>query len=178
MNGVFLLVFMLSLAFSLISFPNAFLSAISSSSKKAIELLFSLVSAYAVFMGINAILNQTGLSEKLSKLLEKPTKKLFGASDKTCKVISLNLIANMLGLSGVATPLGIEAMALLDSENNGHGKTLLTVISSTSIQLFPLSVIGLYTSCGGTNIGVVLLVSILSTAFSTLVGITLAKVFK
>ena len=69
-------------------------------------------------------------------------------------------------------------MKQLEDEGNESGKTLLAIISSTSIQLFPLSVIQLYTVCGGESVGAVTIVSLISIIFSTALGITLAKVFK
>ncbi|MBR6737156.1 MAG: hypothetical protein IKL82_02180 [Clostridia bacterium] len=178
MNGVFCLIIVASLIFSLINSPETFLNAISSSCEKTVNLMLALISAYAIFMGLNELLKETKINEKLAKLLEKPVKKAFKVNAKTSEVISTNLIANALGLSGVATPLGIKAMKMLDDTGNESAKTLLTVISSTSIQLFPLSVIQLYTLNGGTNVGAVIIVSLLSTTVSTAVGIIFCKVFK
>ena len=178
MNAVFSIVLIVSLIYSLIFSPESFLNSITSASQKTVELTISLVSVYAVFMGINELLNATKISKKLAKLFEKPVKKLFGCSVTSGEVISLNLIANALGLSGVATPLGIKAMKSLEEENNERAKTLLAVISSTSIQLFPLSVIQLYTLHGGSSVGAVIIVSIISTTISTGLGILFAKVIK
>ncbi|MBQ3235191.1 MAG: hypothetical protein IJA97_03420, partial [Clostridia bacterium] len=114
----------------------------------------------------------------ISKIFNKPVKKLFRTnSDEAVYQISLNLTSNALGLSGVATPAGIEGMKLLDEEHNEHGKTLLMVVACTSIQILPVSVIQLLAKYGqSSNLAVLLM--LISTVFSTALGIVLAKVFK
>ena len=91
--------------------------------------------------------------------------------------VALTWLVAPFGLSGMATPAGIECMKLLDDEKNEHGKTLLAVISSTSIQILPISVVQLLATYGEPA-GKVIIVSLISTIFSTTVGVLLAKVFK
>ena len=71
----------------------------------------------------------------------------------------------------------LESMKLLDEENNEHGKTLLMVISSTSIQILPISVIQLL-STHNQNPTNAIIVSFITTFISTFIGIVLCKVFK
>lgn len=178
MNVIFPLILLLSIVFSLFNSPTATLTALSIGGDKAVKLSLTLIAVYAVWTGIINILSASGATEKLSKIFEKPIKRLFNTKDdETAKKLSLNVTANMLGVSGVATPAGIEAMRLLDKKDNSHGKTLLTVISSTSIQLLPLSVLQLLSSYGG-DVSSVILVSFISTFFTTVIGVILVKVFK
>ncbi|MBO7213957.1 MAG: hypothetical protein J6V66_00515 [Clostridia bacterium] len=178
MNAIFPIIILFSIAFSLFFSPEVMINAFSSATEKAVDLSISLISVYAVWQGLANLLESSGISKKISKVFNKPVKKIFNTnSDEAVYNISLNLTANALSLGGVATPAGIESMRLLDSENNEHGKTLLMVIASTSIQILPVSVIQLILKYGESpNLAILLI--LISTVFSTAVGIILAKVFR
>ena len=68
-------------------------------------------------------------------------------------------------------------MKLLDEESNEKGKLMLFVVSSTSIQILPLSVMQLLAEFGSTSPSYIFLPTLLTTIISTSVGIILAKVF-
>jgi spore maturation protein SpmA len=178
MNLIFPIVLTFSILFSLFIDPSIMLTAFQSATEKAVELSISLIAVYAVWQGLSYLLEVSGISKKISKLFYKPVSKLFKtSSEETVYQISLNFTANALGLSGVATPAGIESMRLLDSEENEQGKTLLTVIACTSIQILPITVIQLLAKYGQSpNLTIIL--TLISTTFSTALGIILAKVFK
>lgn len=178
MNVIFPVITLTSVIFILFKSPEALLETFDVATQKTVELSISLIAVYCVWQGLSALLEKSGLSNKISKVLNKPIKKLFGVKkDETVYQISLNLTANALGISGVATPSGIEGMRLLDDEQNEHAKTLLAVISSTSIQILPISVIQLLISYGQ-NPSTVIIVSLITTCISTVLGVILCKVFK
>lgn len=178
MNFIFPIIILISLVFMLFSSPETMLTSFTVATEKAVKLSINLISVYAIWQGFAYLLESSGISKKISKIFNKPVKKLFGTeSDEAVYNISLNLTANALGLSGIATPSGIESMSLLDNENNEHGKTLLMVISSTSIQILPITIIQLL-STYNQNPTNAIIVSLISTIFSTALGIILTKVFK
>ncbi len=178
MNVIFPVLTLLSIALLLFTNPEVMLSVFTSATDTAVKLSLTLLGVYAVWQGIANLLEKSGLSQKIAKILKKPIKKLFNTqNERAIYQISLNLTANALGLSGVATPAGIEGMAMLDKEENEHAKTLLAVISSTSIQILPVSVIQLLSSYGQ-NPSLIIILTLISTAFSTTVGILLCKVLK
>ncbi len=178
MNAIFPIIILISLVFMLFTSPELMLTSFTVATEKAVSLSITLISVYAIWQGFAYLLESSGISKKISKIFNKPVKKLFNtSSDEIVYNISLNLTANALGLSGIATPSGIESMRLLDSENNEHGKTLLMVISCTSIQILPISVIQLLATYNQ-NPTSAIIVSIISTMFSTALGIILVKVFK
>ena len=175
---IFPIIILVSVTFSLFTNPEIMVSVFSSATEKAVELSISLISVYAVWQGLAYLLENSGISKKISKIFRKPVKKLFNTeSDEAIYNISLNLTANALGLSGVATPAGIESMRLLDEEKNEHGKTLLMVVACTSIQILPVSVIQLLAKYGESP-NLIILLMLISTVFSTTLGIILTKVFK
>ncbi len=178
MNVIFSLVTVLSVAIIGVTAPEKLLAAFSSAAKNAINLTAALLSVYLIWNAFTKILDKSGLNKKLSKPLRPIIKFLFGVSDdKTTEILSLNLSCNMLGIGGVSTPTAIEAMKEMDENGNESGKTMLLVISSTSVQVLPLSVIQLLAETGGGDPSTVIIPTLITTAISTAAGIILAKAF-
>lgn len=145
---------------------------------KALTLTFTLVPVYAVWTGLYRILELSGVTNAMAKRLKHPVNLLFGKTgDKAAEYISLNLSANLLGLGGVATPLGIKACAALEKESNHKAAELLLVVAATSVQVLPVSVLALMISYGSKNSSSIILPGFLSTLFSSVCGITLFKLF-
>ena len=66
------------------------------------------------------IANKTSIMNKLTKLLSPIIKILFPEMRKNKQIqkeISMNMIANILGLGNAATPLGLKAMKSMQKEN-------------------------------------------------------------
>ena len=179
MNKIWLFVLIASISVLLIKNPNSVLDSLSIGSTKAVTLSFELCAVYAVWSGILKILEETKISNLISKMLSPIIKLLFGKniSQKSQQYISMNMTANILGMGGAATPMGIKA---IESLNDGKKTAtpqmiMLIVISATSLQLIPTSVIGLLSKNGATNPTSIILPSIISTTASTFLGILLVK---
>ena len=156
--------------------PDKLLPAMIGGANKAITLTVTLCALYSVWMGVYKLLEKSKATDKCANLLYRPTKLLFKkASGQTVNLISLNLAANMLGLGGVATPLGIEACSRLQEQNAFDDACLLVIISATSIQLFPTTVLSLASSHSSANPSLIILPTLLCTTLSTLLGILLFK---
>ena len=72
-------------------------------------------------MVLFGIASKTSLIKKLTKFLNPIMKFLFPDINKNEKVhdeISMNIVANILGLGNAATPLGLKAMKSLQKINN------------------------------------------------------------
>ena len=178
MNAIFLTFTLLSIALCFIFNPDALLPAMTQGAQKSVTLALSLTAVYAVWMGIFEIAKQSKLSDKFACILKKPLSRAFkNCSDKAQKLVYLNVSANVLGLGGVATPLGIEACTLLEKENKQDKAHLLFIISATSVQILPTSVMSLLTAYGNKNPSAIILPTILATTFSTFVAIVLYCVF-
>lgn len=179
MNAIFLIFCTLSLAIIAVFYPTEALPAMLGGINKAINLSLELLAVYALWAGVFKIAEHAGLTQKLAAKLTPAIKRLFGkTSDKTAELISLNLTANMLGMSGLATPYGIKACAALEQENNCFGARLLLILSAASVQLLPTSVMALMAEKGSENPASIILPAFLSTAVSTILGAILAFVFK
>ena len=87
--------------------PNGFLPALLSGGQKAATLSLSLLAVYCVWLGFFKVMEQSGLSAKLSRAVYPLAKRLFRSNDKEAVMLaSCNLSANLLGLPGAPTPLG------------------------------------------------------------------------
>jgi spore maturation protein A len=174
MNAIFFIFCALSLALCLIFAPDKALPAMLNGANKSVLLIFTLASLYCVWLGIFKLLEQAKLTNLLAKFFLKPVNKLFKCKKQsTANLISLNLVANLMGLGGVATPLGISACKQLEDENNRDSAQLLVIISATSIQLLPTSVMSLISANGGNNPDKIILPTLICTIFSTTCGVIL-----
>ncbi len=159
--------------------PEAVLSSMLSGGEKALTLSLKLAVIYAVWLGVFGIWDKTRLSEKFAKLLKPLNKFLFGKVTPEAEgFISLNVSANILGISGATTPMGINAVKALDKDKNSdYAVAMFFVINATSIQLIPSSVLALRTSLNAVTPSDIILPTILATLLSTVVGVILVKAF-
>ncbi len=156
------------------------LSTMIDASAGALKLAVELCAVYVVWLGILEIVEESGLSQKLAKLLHPIIRWLFKIDDKeTEKMIALNMSANMLGLGNAATPMGIAAMKRLD-DGSGYASQaviMLIVLNATSIQLLPSTIIGLRAAAGSSTPADIILPTLISTICTCVVGVTLVKLF-
>ena len=178
MNVIFAVIFLSSAVYLTVTSPERLLSALTDGSRKALELSFTLMVVYSVWLGVFRILEDGRYTEKFARLLNKPVRLLYGnVSDEGVRYLSLNFTANLLGLGAVATPMGIKAAQVLDEENNEYAKCMLFVVAATSLQILPATVITLRARAGSVNPSDIFLPSLISTAVSTLCGILLTRIF-
>lgn len=176
MNVVF--AFILTVCVSLLLFkdPNATLGGMLTGVSSAIAMSVGLVAVYAVWLSVLNVMEKVGLNRAIGKALKPLTKRLFPSeNDETRETISLNMSANMLGMGGAATPLGIKAINSMagDSEKTSDSIALFVVINCTSIQLIPTTIIGLRAAAGSASASDIILPSLIATAVSTIVGVGL-----
>lgn len=176
MNIFWLLMMLSSILVLLITNPSAVLSEMIGASASSLKLCIELCAVYAVWLGMLELLEASGLSQKLAKLLRPIIRKVFKVEDEQAqKYIAMNLSANMLGLGNASTPMGIKAMQSLDDKSGkaNFSMIMLIVINATSIQLLPTTIIGLRTSAGSTNPADIILPTLLATILTTISGIVL-----
>ena len=154
-------------AFIIISFTYAIFSgnletlnsSIFASTSDAINLSISLLGTICLWNGIMQIASETTFVDKLTKLLSPITKLLFPEmkENKTVqKEISMNIIANILGLGNAATPLGLKAMKSMQKENPKkdtltNSMLVFIVLNTASIQIIPTTVLAIRNSLGSKN---------------------------
>ncbi len=179
MNVIFGIIIVLSTAILIFTNPDCVLSAMLSGGEKALSLTLKMVVIYAVWLGVFEMLEKSGLANKLANLLKPLNKFLFGlVPEKANDFMSMNISANMLGMSGATTPMGIKSIRELEKHpNTEYAITMFFVINATSIQIIPSSVMALRTSLGSTSPADIILPTILATLVSTIVGVILVKIF-
>ena len=130
-------------------------------------------------MGVFELLERSGLSNKFARLLRPVNKFLFGKlPDKANDYMSLNISANILGMSGATTPMGIKSINELEKHpDTQYAITMFFVINATSIQLIPSSVLALRTSLGSVSPSDIILPTVLATLLSSVIGVLLVKIF-
>lgn len=176
MNKIWLYIMLLSSLVIIYTNPSEALPSMIQASTDCVKLCFELCAVYAIWLGLLEILEQSGLSSRLAKLLSPFVKKLFKTEDEEAiKLISISLSANFLGLGNAATPYGIKAMERLDNKTGkiSYPMIMLMVLSSCSIQFLPTTIMGLRASAGSTNSADIVLPTLLSSIIATSSGVLL-----
>lgn len=122
--------------------------------KGAVELSLTFIGTICLWNGIMQIAYKSKMINIVVKILNPIIKKIFPEiknNEKIKKEISMNIIANFLGLGNAATPLGIKAMTSMQEINNNKEKLsdsmmMFIVINTASLQLIPTTVIAIRTS--------------------------------
>ena len=179
MNLVFVVLLLTSWVTLLVTNPSGLLPAMIEGAEGAIQLCVKLLAIYSVWLSVLKIMEKTRLDAGLSRLLHPVIRRLFkGESEDSYKWLSLNMASNMLGMGGASTPAGIEAMRRMERDGKSTANmSLLVVISATSIQLIPATVIALRASAGSLNPSSIILPTLISSTIATAVGVILTKIF-
>lgn len=126
-----------------------------SGATSAIEVLLSFAGIMCFWSGILKIAQEGGATRFCERILSPIIRRLF-PKVKNRKNITMNIIANLLGMGNAATPAGVSAMCELDRENGekphpGHEMCRFAVMNTASLQLFPTTIIGILAACGSEN---------------------------
>lgn len=178
MNIVWLIITLSSTVVLLFINPDEAIGSMTSGANKAVSLSLTLLAGYALWLGLFDLLEKTGLAEKLAKILRRPVSWLFpGASDRAKKFISMNIASNLLGLGNASTPMGINAVCAMtpDGDRASDDMKMLLILSSTSLQLIPSTVITLRVSHGSASPTAFLPACLIATVISTITGVFIAK---
>ncbi len=158
--------------------------AVLSGAKDAAELCLSMIGVYALWLGILNIADASGIIKSITKIAEKPVSKLFSGikrGSQTVAYITMNLVANMLGMGNAATPFGLKAMDELQKENPHpetatHDMCTFIILNTASVQLLPLSIIAVRSAAGSKSPADIVLTSFIATLFTAVFGVTLGKI--
>jgi spore maturation protein A len=187
MSTIWVLVICISVLFSVVNGRiDEFTKAMFEAGKAAVEVCLFLVGIVSLWLGITKILEDSGLMYKLSNFFTPVISSLFKNIPKghsSITMITLNLLANFLGIGNAATPLGIKAMEDLQTLNPKKDTItfemmLFIVINTSSIQFIPFTVIGLLASYGSRKPNWVFLPTFISTVISTALAIGILYIFK
>ena len=152
----------------------------------AVELCIGMIGIYALWMGLMKIAKESGLVEKLSFSMQPVLSRLFPGiptHSPAMGFISLNIIANMLGMGNAATPFGLKAMADMQKYNKDRyvatdDMCMFLIINASSVQIIPSTVIALRQASGSLAPAEITLTALFATTCSTIVGIAAAKALR
>lgn len=179
--------------FIVISFIYAFFSGnieqvsngIFESLTDVVNLSLTFLGTMCLWNGIMEIAKKTTLIKKLTSFLKPLIKFLFPEltkNEKAKEEISMNIIANVLGLGNAATPLGLKAMKTMQKENKdkttlSNSMAMFILINTASIQLIPTNVIAIRNSLNSTAPTQIIFPVWIATIVAAISSIMAAKVF-
>jgi len=154
------------------------------STTQAINLTITFFGTICLWNGIMQIATKTSLITVLTKLLKPIMKVLFpdiNIEDKEYKEITMNIIANFLGLGNAATPLGIKAIKSMQKKNPkkdtlSDSMGIFIIINTASIQLIPTTVIAIRNSLNSSNPTKIMIPVWISTICAGIAGVVSAKI--
>lgn len=154
------------------------------STKLAVDLSISLLGTICLWNGIMQVASKTRIIDHLSKILKPIMKKIFPdikENDETHKPITMNIIANIMGLGNAATPLGLKAMKLMQKQNREKDKlsnsmAMFIVLNTASIQIIPTTVIAIRNSLGSENPTAMIIPVWIATIFAACSAVFAAKI--
>ena len=154
------------------------------STKLAVDLSISLLGTICLWNGIMQVASKTRIIEHLSKILKPIMKKIFPdikEKDEAHKQITMNIIANIMGLGNAATPLGLKAMKLMQKQNREKDKlsnsmAMFIVLNTASIQIIPTTVIAIRNSLGSENPTAMIIPVWIATIFAACSAVFAAKI--
>lgn len=154
------------------------------STKNAVELSISLLGTMCLWSGIIQIASKTKIINHLTNFINPLMKKLFPdikREDKVYKEITMNVVANIMGLGNAATPLGLKAMKSMQKNNKeknrlSNSMAILIVLNTASIQLIPTTVIAIRSSLGSNNPSAMIVPVWIATVFAAISAILASKI--
>lgn len=179
-------------AFIILSFVYAifngnieeFNNSIFTSCAQTVDLTLKLFGTMCLWNGLMKIVQETSLMTKLTKFISPLMKFLFPTmkkEDKEYKEITINIIANLLGIGNAATPLGLKAMQTMQEKNPQKDRitdsmAMFIVLNTASIQLIPSTVIAVRASLGSVNPSQIIVPVWIATIAADVAGIIASKI--
>lgn len=158
-------------------------SSIFESVESAVNLSITMLGTMCLWSGIINVATNTKIINIINKLLRPVIKFLFPELKRNTKAqneISMNMVANILGLGNAATPLGIKAMETLQEENENketlsNSMIMLIVLNTASIQIIPTTIIAIRSSLGSENPTAIIVPVWIATICAGIAGISITK---
>lgn len=159
-------------------------SAIFSSAEQTVELCLTLLGTLCLWNGIMNIALKTSLIKKLTKFLKPLISFLFPDLKNDKKIseqVSMNIVANILGLGNASTPIGLKAISSMQEKNNdkttlNNSMAMFILINTASLQIIPTTVIAIRSSLGSNNPSKIILAVWVATIAAFLTAITAGKI--
>ena len=156
------------------------------SAGNAVVIAIGLIGIMALWLGIVKIAEDSGLMKLVAKAIAPIMRRLFpDVPDEHPAMgsMTMNIAANLLGLSNAATPLGLKAMEDLEKLNKNPGIatnamcTFLTV-NTAGFQLIPATMIGILASSGSRDPTAIIGTTLAAGFTAVVTGVTVVKILE
>lgn len=150
------------------------------SSAQALEMFLTMLPVMVLWMGLMQIASDSGLLSKVAYKFSFVLKRLFPTipeGHESLGLIASNIIVNMVGLGGAATPFGLKAMEKLQELNpqkDTATPAMITflVLNTSGVTLIPTSIISLRAMFGSANASEIIGPALVATLCSTVAGLS------
>ncbi len=159
-------------------------NAVFDSAKQTVSLCTTLLGTLCLWNGIMNIAIQTSLIQRLTKFLKPLINLIFPdlkREEEISKQVSMNIVANILGLGNASTPIGLKAISLMQEKNKdknilNNSMAMFILINTASLQVIPTTVIAIRTSLGSSNPSKIIIAVWVATACAFLTAIITGKI--
>ena len=102
--------------------------------------------------------------------------------EKVYDEMSMNMVANIMGLGNAATPLGLKAMTSLQEKNPkkdtlSDSMIMFIVLNTASLQIIPTTVIAIRSSLQSQNVAGIILPVWIATICAAIAAVCSTKLF-
>lgn len=149
------------------------------SARNGFEISLGLTGVLTLWLGIMKIGERGGMVQSFSHAVAPFFSRIFPGVPKNHPAFGsmfMNISANMLGLDNAATPMGLKAMEQLQELNPQKEKAsdamiMFLVLNTSGLTLIPVSIMVYRAQLGAANPADIFLPILLTTYFSTLIGL-------
>lgn len=154
--------------------------------KTGFELSLGLTGVMTLWMGLMKVAEAGGVVNILARLIGPFFRKLMPEVPPGHPVFGsmvMNLAANMLGLDNAATPLGLKAMTQLQELNPKKDTAtnpmiMFLVLNASGLTIIPVSIMVYRAQLGAADPSDVFIPILISTFFSTFIGVLAVSIFQ
>lgn len=166
------------------------------SSKEAVTLCIAMIGIMALWVGLMEIAKSSGLIRSITGKIRPFMHFMFPEvplEHPAMEYMTMNVIANFLGLGWAATPAGLKAMeglsALQEDRRNGklpgtvqqkgvasNEMCVFLILNISSLQLIPVNIIAYRSQYGSVNPTAIVGPAIAATTISTVAAIIFCKI--
>ena len=152
--------------------------------EQTVNLTLTMFGTLCLWNGIMKIAVKTSLIDKLTNILKPVISFIFPEiknDEKISKEISMNMVANILGLGNASTPLGLKAMDSMQKINKDKSKlsnsmAMFILVNTASLQIIPTTVIAIRSSLNSENPTKIIFAVWVATIAAFATAITIGKI--
>lgn len=186
MNCIWALIFLSSFVYACFSGNlTVFGSALMESSQNAVSFILSLAGIMAMWSGLMKIAEETGLINRLSRLLLPFTSLLFPRQKdpETLSYIIMSFMSNIFGAGNSSTVFALRTMEKLDAQN-GHrdfasnDMCTFAVVNMAFAPLIPVVTIQMREEMGSADPYSIVLPSLITATATIIVSVIVCKLLE